>query len=153
MHAGFLSPGHRAKSLWSIPFVIYPARVHHSPSWITSGGYTSCRFPWTRRRNWAGSTSEYLSTIFTSIASSIDDESRSARGSHGRGKGDYLYEFFIVDLSVAVDISLADHLINLIVGQFLSYRLCDTNKRGPTRGQSECLPRFVMTCLNSAALM
>lgn len=32
----------------------------------------------------------------------------------------HLHEFFVVDLTVTVHIGLADHLINLVVGQLLS---------------------------------
>jgi hypothetical protein len=42
----------------------------------------------------------------------------------GRAKGNYPDVFLIADLAIAVVVSLKDHLINLVVGQIFSYRLC-----------------------------
>lgn len=32
----------------------------------------------------------------------------------------HAHEFLVVDVSIAIDIGLADHLIHLLVGQFLA---------------------------------
>ena len=44
----------------------------------------------------------------------------------------YLDEFLIVDLTITIYISLADHLGNLVVGQVLPCKPCDLCERGST---------------------
>jgi hypothetical protein len=46
----------------------------------------------------------------------------------GRAKRDYPDIFLIADLAIAIVISLKDNLINLVVGQLFSYRLCDPSE-------------------------
>ena len=44
----------------------------------------------------------------------------------------YLYEFIIVDLTVTIHTTLADHLLDLGVGQLLPCKPCDLCERGLT---------------------
>ena len=46
----------------------------------------------------------------------------------GQAKGDYLVELLIADLTIAVQVALTDHLVDLSVGQFLPYGLRDPSK-------------------------